>query len=264
MPTRDEQRERGSEKAAGLTADLSGRSALVTGAGRGLGRASAIALAAAGASVLAVSRTEEELETLTSTIEKDGGTASYRCFDITDLELLEGTLADTEFDIVVNSAGVSVPQPFLEVDAETLETVLRVNLIAVFQTCQVAARSIVRRGGGASIINITSEMGHVGSPDRTVYCMSKHGLEGLTKAMALELAAHQIRVNSIAPTYVRTPMTREWLDDPSFLKWATSQIPLGRIGEPSDVTNAVLYLASDASRMMTGATVLLDGGWTAK
>jgi NAD(P)-dependent dehydrogenase (short-subunit alcohol dehydrogenase family) len=169
-----------------------------------------------------------------------------------------------QVDILVNNAGTNVPEPFLEVSEDNLDRMLAVNVKGVFLVAQAAARRMVKRGEGGSIINISSQMGHVGAPRRTVYCATKHAVEGLTKAMAVELAPHKVRVNSVAPTFVETPMTKPLLEDETLREDTLSRIPLGRLGRVEDVTGAVLFLASPAAGLITGASLLVDGGWTAQ
>jgi NAD(P)-dependent dehydrogenase (short-subunit alcohol dehydrogenase family) len=238
---------------------LRGRTAVVTGASRGLGASITLTLAEAGARVLAVARSRVELDELASrhnnVIPLDG--------DVTDADFVQG-LAQIEIDILVNNAGMNRPLLIEDVDIGTLDSMLGLNVRAAYLVAQAAARSMLAHGRGGSIINITSQMGHVGSPRRTVYCMTKHALEGLTKAMAVELAPKGIRVNSVAPTFIETAMTKPMLDDPAFLDFVKNMIPMGKIGQPEDVAAAVLYLASPASRMVTGTSLLVDGGWTAQ
>ncbi|MCA3077366.1 MAG: SDR family oxidoreductase [Rhodocyclaceae bacterium] len=236
-----------------------GRTAVVTGASRGLGASITFALAEAGARVLAVARSRAELEELAS----QHSNITPLVGDVTDANFIQ-SLAKIEIDILVNNAGMNRPLSIEEVDIGTLDSMLALNVRAAFLVAQAAARSMLAHGGGGSIINITSQMGHVGSPKRTVYCMTKHALEGLTKAMAVELAPRDIRVNSVAPTFIETAMTKPMLDNPDFLGFVKSMIPMGRIGQPEDVAAAVLYLASPASRMVTGTSLLVDGGWTAQ
>jgi NAD(P)-dependent dehydrogenase (short-subunit alcohol dehydrogenase family) len=169
-----------------------------------------------------------------------------------------------QVDILVNNAGTNVPEPFLEVSEDNLDRMLAVNVKGVFLVAQAAARRMVERGEGGSIINISSQMGHVGAPRRTVYCATKHAVEGLTKAMAVELAPHKVRVNSVAPTFVETPMTKPLLENETLREDTLSRIPLGRLGRVEDVTGAVLFLASPAAGLITGASLLVDGGWTAQ
>lgn len=237
---------------------LNDRTAVVTGAGRGIGRACALSLANAGARVIAVARTANELAELArehDNIEPWTGDVLEQAF-YDRLEQLEA------LDVLINNAGTNHPQPFEDVDPESLATVINLNITAMFRTAQSAARVMLRSNGG-SIINMSSQMGHVGSPGRTVYCMTKHAVEGLTKAMAVELAPRGIRVNAIAPTFIETPLTKPMLDDKTFNEFVTRMIPMGRVGQPEDVADAVLYLASDASGLVTGHSLKVDGGWTA-
>jgi NAD(P)-dependent dehydrogenase (short-subunit alcohol dehydrogenase family) len=185
--------------------------------------------------------------------------------DVTDSRQVEEAVDFLEqIDILVNNAGTNVPEPFLEVSEENLDKMLAVNVKGVFLVAQAAARRMVERGEGGSIINVSSQMGHVGAPKRTVYCATKHAVEGLTKAMAVELATHNVRVNSVAPTFVETPMTKPFLKDEAFREDTLSRIPMGRLGRVEDVTSAVLFLASPAAGLITGASLLVDGGWTAQ
>jgi NAD(P)-dependent dehydrogenase (short-subunit alcohol dehydrogenase family) len=243
---------------------LDGKTALVTGAGRGIGRAIALALAAAGAELVLVSRTPSELKEVAGKIEKGGGKAEALPFDVTDSAAVRDAVAGLDrIDILVNNAGINRPQPFLEVDEVTLDLLLGLNVRAAFIVAQAAARVMVANGGGV-IINMSSQMGHVGSErNRTVYVMTKHALEGLTKAMALELAPKGVRVVSVAPTFVQTPLTKPFFDDPVFRKWVIDRIPLGRLGTVEEVARAVVFLASPAASLVTGSSLLLDGGWTA-
>jgi NAD(P)-dependent dehydrogenase (short-subunit alcohol dehydrogenase family) len=243
---------------------LDGKAALVTGAGRGIGRAVARAFAAAGAEVLLCSRTGSELETLAGEIRAAGGKARPLPFDVTRPAAIREAFARlSTLDILVNNAGVNRPQPFLEVDEETLEEMLALNVKGAFLVAQAAVRLMVEKGGGV-VINISSQMGHVGSErDRTVYVTTKHALEGLTKAMAVELAPRGVRVVSLAPTFILTPLSKPFLDDPEFRRWVEERIPLGRLGTPEEVALAALFLASPAASLVTGSSLLADGGWTA-
>jgi NAD(P)-dependent dehydrogenase (short-subunit alcohol dehydrogenase family) len=185
--------------------------------------------------------------------------------DVTDSRQVgEAVDFPEQVDILVNNAGTNVPEPFLEVSEDNLDRMLAVNVKGVFLVAQAAARRMVERGEGGSIINISSQMGHVGAPRRTVYCATKHAVEGLTKAMAVELAPHKVRVNSVAPTFVETPMTKPLLEDETLREDTLSRIPLGRLGRVEDVTGAVLFLASPAAGLITEASLLVDGGWTAQ
>ena len=243
---------------------LDGKTALVTGAGRGIGRGIALALAGAGAEVLLNSRTPAELEALAAEIAASGGRARPLPFDVTDSAAARHAIVGLgRLDILVNNAGVNRPQPFLDVDDETLDRLISVNLRAAFVVAQAAARLMVEAGSGI-VINMSSQMGHVGSErSRTVYVMTKHALEGLTKAMAVELAPKGVRVVSIAPTFVETPLTRPFFDDPDTRKWILDRIPRGRAGTIEEVANAVVFLASPAAGLVTGSSLLVDGGWTA-
>ena len=243
---------------------LDGKRALVTGAGRGIGRAAALALAAAGAELVLVSRTASELDKVVDEIASGGGTARSLPIDVTRSDAVRGAFAEFDrLDILVNNAGINRPQPFLEVDEATLDSLLALNVRAAFIVAQAAARLMVANGGGV-IINMSSQMGHVGSErDRTVYVMTKHALEGLTKAMAAELAPKGVRAVSIAPTFVETPLSKPFLDDPDTRRWILGRIPLGRVGTVEEVASAVVFLASPAAALVTGSSLLVDGGWTA-
>ena len=238
---------------------IDGHVALVTGAGRGLGRACALALSGAGARIIAVSRTGAELAGLAG--EAPGHVETW-VEDVTGDALLERIEALDRLDVLVNNAGTNHPQPFLEVTDEVLDGMLDLNVRAAFRVARSAARVMMRRGSG-SIVNMSSQMGHVGSPRRTVYCMTKHGIEGLTKAMAVELGPHDIRVNTVSPTFIETPLTRPFLDDPKFAEFVTGMIAMKRLGTVDEVAAAVLYLASPASGIVTGTSLRVDGGWTA-
>jgi NAD(P)-dependent dehydrogenase (short-subunit alcohol dehydrogenase family) len=243
---------------------LDGHRALVTGAGRGIGRAAAVALAEAGAHVVLASRTGSELEALAAAIRKAGGAAEPLVLDVLDVEGTRATIAaQPPCDILINNAGTNRPAPFLEVSIEDYDTVTDLNVRAAFFVAQAVARGMVVAGVRGAIVNVSSQMGHVGGENRTVYCATKHALEGLTKAMALDLAPHGIRVNSLCPTFVRTPMTAPFFADPEFRAKTIGRIPLGRVGEVEDLMGAIVFLASDASGLMTGTSLTIDGGWTA-
>jgi NAD(P)-dependent dehydrogenase (short-subunit alcohol dehydrogenase family) len=241
--------------------NISGYTALVTGAGRGIGRACALGLAHAGARVIAVARTPSDLESLRLTA---SGDVECWCEDVTTESFYDRVEALNGLDILVNNAGMNRPLPIETVDPSTLDAMLALNVRALFRTSQSAVRVMLRGGKGGSIIHMSSQMGHVGASDRTVYCMTKHAVEGLPKALAVEVAHRGIRVNSVAPTFVETPMTQPMFEDASFLSAVLNSIPIGRIGTPQDVVGAVLFLASAASGMVTGDSIRVDGGWTAR
>ena len=243
---------------------LDGRVAVVTGASRGIGRAAAAALAGAGAHVVLMARGQDDLGAICKEIESAGGQCESRALDITDQRAFEAVLAEIgSIDIFVNNAGTNRPAPFLEVITEDFEAIVDLNLRAAFFCAQAAARSMVNGDTKGSIINMSSQMGHVGGRNRTVYCATKHALEGLTKAMALDLADHGIRVNTLCPTFIETPLTKPFLDNADFAADTVSQIPLGRVGSVTDLMGAIVFLASDASALMTGSSLSVDGGWTA-
>ena len=254
---------RGSLPGRGL--GLDGQRALVTGAGRGIGLACAEALAAAGAHVTLLSRTRSELEEAASDIEAAGGRADVLVCDCTDAAVVSEVIggAPGHWDVLVNNAGTNRPQAFLEVTREAFETVMQINVTAAFFVAQTVAAKMAAAGEGGSIVNMSSQMGHVGGARRSVYCTSKHAMEGMTKAMAIDLAPHRIRVNSVCPTFVVTPMTAPYFEDEAFLADTLGRIPIGRLAQVNDVTGAVVFLASDASAMITGSALKVDGGWTA-
>ena len=248
---------------------LDGCTALVTGAGAGTGLAIAIEFARAGAQVVLVARTPETLEAAASTIQSFDGRALVRTCDITDSPAIRRLIAELpQLDIVVNNAGTNVPEPFVDVSQEHLDMLIQLNMRATFIVAQASVKKMFehpeRSALGGVVINITSQMGHVGSPNRTAYCMTKHGIEGLTKAMAVELAPKSIRVNSLAPTFVDTPLIRRIVDTPAKRDYLVSRIPMGRMASESDIAAAAVYLASPAAAMVTGTCLLVDGGWTAQ
>lgn len=248
---------------------LDGRIALVSGAGRGIGRSVALALARAGAEVLLMARTRDEIEQAAGEIRESGGQARAVPCDVTDAAALaQAFAAITRLDVLVNSAGTNIPEPFVEVTEAHLDTLVGLNVKAAFRVAQAAARKMLeaadRKERGGAIANITSQMGHVGAVNRTVYCMTKHAVEGLTKAMAVELAPHNIRVNAIAPTFIETPMTAPMFARPGFGEWVRERIPMGRLGQLDEVAAAVLFAVSPAASLMTGTSLVIDGGWTAQ
>ena len=239
---------------------LDGQVALVTGAGRGIGRACAEGLADAGARVIGVARSGDDLATLR---EHSSGRIDTWAADVTDDKLIARIEAIEGLSILVNNAGGNRPQSFVDVDSESLDFVIGLNVRATFRVAQAAARAMLAQRIEGSIVNMSSQMGHVGSPKRTVYCMTKHAVEGLTKAMAVELAPHGIRVNTVAPTFVETPLTKPMLDDPEFRDFVMGMIPLKKLASLDDVVAAVLYLVSPSAGMVTGHSLKVDGGWTA-
>ena len=249
--------------------NLKNKNALVTGAGKGLGRACAIALSEGGSNLIIISRTKKDLSEVSKIIKKNKSKCkSYVC-DLTNYgEIKKIINKQPRIDILVNNAGNNIPEHFTKVKTKNMENLVKINTIAAFNVAQLCALKMIelknRRKIGASIINISSQMGHVGGPIRSVYNMNKFGLEGLTKGMAIDLAKYNIRVNSIAPTFVITPMTRKFLKNKKFRKQTLNNIPLGRFAEMSEVSSAVAFLASDAASMITGTSLLVDGGWTAK
>ncbi len=238
---------------------LKDRTVLITGAGRGIGRACAVAFAQAGAIVIAAARTDDDLQSLSTEYPE---TIETWVNDVTEDSFYERIEGLEKLDVLINNAGTNRPQPFVDVDAESLNAVIDLNVRAMFRTAQSAARVMLRNGSG-SIINMSSQMGHIGSPNRSVYCMTKHAVEGLTKAMAVELGPAGVRVNALAPTFIETPMTRPMLDDPDFKEFVKRMIQIGKVGQPNEVAVAALYLASDAAAMVTGHSLRIDGGWTA-
>jgi NAD(P)-dependent dehydrogenase (short-subunit alcohol dehydrogenase family) len=248
---------------------LDGRVALVAGAGRGIGRSVAIAFAAAGAEVLLLARTQTEIEQAAAEIRAAGGQARALACDLCDAAAVAGVFAAIpRLDVLVDSAGTNIPEPFVEVSEAHLDLLVDINVKATFRLAQAAARKMLespqRKERGGAIILVSSQMGHVGAVNRTVYCMTKHAVEGLTKAMALELAPHNIRVNSVSPTFIDTPMTAPMFARPGFGEWVRERIPLGRLGRLEEVAAAVVFAASPAASLMTGTSLVIDGGWTAQ
>jgi len=242
---------------------LRGDLAVVTGASRGLGEGCALALAGAGADLVLIGRNIEDLTAVATKIKDLGQAAEVLTMDVTNPEPLAAALGELPpFKIFVNNAGTNQPQPFLEVDEKTYDSLMDLNLRAAFFAAQAAARLMVRYGKGGTIINMSSQAGHRALRDRSVYSASKFGLEGLTKAMAFELAEYNIRVNAVAPTFVETPLTKSGLEQKEFRQYVEDKIRLPRLGRINDVAAAVLFLASPASSMITGTSLLVDGGWT--
>jgi NAD(P)-dependent dehydrogenase (short-subunit alcohol dehydrogenase family) len=244
---------------------LDGRRALVTGASSGIGLAAAAALADAGAAVTLVARQAAGLEAAQDAIRSAGGHAQALPLDITDLDATVAAVATHgPFDVLVNSAGLARHSPALETTPADYDAVMALNLRAAYFLTREVARGLVAAGRGGSLINISSQMGNVGGPDRAVYCATKHALEGMTKAMAIEWGPHGIRVNTLCPTFIRTPLAEQTLQDPARRAWVLSKIKLGRVGEVTDVMGPVVFLASDASALVTGTHLIVDGGWTAE
>jgi NAD(P)-dependent dehydrogenase (short-subunit alcohol dehydrogenase family) len=233
---------------------LDGRRAIVTGAGRGIGLAAAAALAEAGAEVTLVARTASEIGAAAAEM---GGSAAV--LDVSDIAAVKAFFADRPaFHILVNNAGTNRPKPMWDVSEEDYDAVYNLNVKSAFFVAQACARKMMVDGAKGSLIHMSSQMGHVGGPDRSLYCGSKWALEGMNKAFALDLAAHGIRSNTIAPTFIETPLTRPYFEDPDFKAAVLSKIKLGRIGQVEDLMGAILFLASDASRLMTGTSMVVD------
>jgi NAD(P)-dependent dehydrogenase (short-subunit alcohol dehydrogenase family) len=244
---------------------LDGKRALVTGAGRGIGLAAAAALAQAGAQVTLAARTLAQIEEAVAAIRARGQQADALVLDVTDVEAARRAIADAKpFQILVNNAGMNRPAPLADVTVEDFDAIFALNVRAAYFMAQAVARQLIEAKLAGSIINISSQMGHVGAARRTVYCASKHAMEGFTKAMAIELAPHNIRVNTLGPTFVETPLTRPFFQNETFRKDVLSKIKLGRLGQVEDLTGAIVFLASDASALMTGSSLVVDGGWTAE
>jgi NAD(P)-dependent dehydrogenase (short-subunit alcohol dehydrogenase family) len=236
----------------------------VTGAGRGIGLACAAALAEAGAHVVLVARTEAEIEAAATAIQAAGFSAEPVALDVTDLSAMRAAVVrHGPFDAFVNNAGTARHAPFLDADEADFDAVIALNLRAAFFAAQAVARGMHAAGKRGSIINISSQMGLVGGPLRSVYAASKHALEGMTKAAAIELGPLGIRMNTLCPTFVATPLNRPFFDEPGFRQWVLSNIRLGRVGRVEDLMGAIVFLASDASALMTGSALVVDGGWTA-
>jgi len=243
---------------------LNGRNALITGASSGIGLGCAVALAEAGAHVCLSARNETHLNKVVKSIQKKGYSAEAMVMDISKIESTQELIANKgPFDILVNSAGLGRHAPSQETTVEDFDEVMNVNLRGAYFVTQAVANGLIGSKKSGSLINISSQMGHVGGIDRAVYSASKHAVEGFTKAMAIEWGPHQIRVNTICPTFVRTPLTQSTFDNAERKRWIEEKIKLGRICEVEDIMGAVVFLASEASAMITGTALMVDGGWTA-
>lgn len=243
---------------------LDGRRALVSGGSRGIGLAAAHALAEAGAEVVLAARSQPALDEACAAVRAAGGRARVWCVDVTDsAAVTAGVAQHGPFDVLVNNAGTNRPGLLADTTEDDLRAVFDLNVMASFFVAREVARGMQAAGRRGSLINVSSQMGHVGSAGRTVYCASKHAIEGLTKALAWELGASGIRVNSLCPTFIETDMTRHMFEDAAFHAMVLSKIALGRLGRPDEVMGAVVFLASDASSLVTGSALMVDGGWTA-
>jgi NAD(P)-dependent dehydrogenase (short-subunit alcohol dehydrogenase family) len=244
---------------------LDGRHALVTGAGRGIGVAIATALARNGAHVHLASRSADEVGAVAEALRQEGRQASPLVLDVTDAAAVQAAVAGLPLlSVLVNNAGTNRPKPMAQVSLEDFDAVFGLNVRALYVVTQAVVGRMLAAGAKGSVINISSQMGHVGGPNRSLYCGSKHAVEGITKALAVELAPHGIRVNSIAPTFIETAMTRPYFEVPGFLDQVLGKIPLGRLGQVEDIMGAVAYLAGDAAALVTGTSLVVDGGWTAQ
>lgn len=248
---------------------LDGRTALITGAGRGLGVGMAKGLSHCGANVVLMSRTRPELETVAEEISALGGTAEILVCDVTDEDAVRAAIGGLPaLDILINNAGTNIPQPFVDVESAALDTMLNLNVRAAFIVAQAAVSRMLkdkdRAARGGAVVNISSQLGRVALRGRSVYTMTKHAIEGMTKSMAIELAPNRIRVNAVGPTWVDTPMTGPALADPDFRAEIIGSIPMGHLAQVEDIVGAVVFLASPAAAMITGASLVVDGGWTAR
>src|SRR5688572_22324949 len=242
---------------------LDGKRALVTGAGRGIGLAAAAALADAGAHVVLAARTRDEIEEAAEAIRGKGGSAEALPLDVTDFDAVRRAIGtQTPFHVLFNNAGGNRPQPFLEFKVEDFDFIMDLNVRAAFVMAQAVARRMVEAKIAGSLIHTTSQMAFTTGPGRTVYCASKAAVEAFSRGIALELAPHRIRSNTLAPTFIETPMSKPFLEDKALKDFVMAKIKLGRIGQVEDLTGAIVYLASDASSLMTGTHMLIDGGWT--
>lgn len=244
---------------------LDGRRALVTGAGRGIGLAAAAALAQAGAEVVLTARTATEIEAAAAAIRAEGGAASALPLDVDDVAAAARAIAAAgPFHALVNNAGTNRPAPFQDVTVADFDAIMSLNVRAAFFAAQAVARGMIEAGIPGAIVHVSSQMGHVGGARRSVYCASKWAIEGLARAMAIDLAPHGIRVNTLCPTFIETPLTRPFFEDEAFRANVLQKIKLGRIGQVEDLMGSIVFLCSDAAALMTGSSVVVDGGWTAE
>jgi NAD(P)-dependent dehydrogenase (short-subunit alcohol dehydrogenase family) len=249
--------------------NLKGKIALITGAGKGIGKACAIALAEAGAKVIILSRTKSDLDKVSKIIKKTKGSSKSFVCDVTQLETFKKVLKKiNRLDILVNNAGNNRPEHFTKVTQENMEYLTNLNMKAAFNVAQLSSqkmiKSINRKKIGGSIIHMSSQLGRVGCEGRNVYNMNKFGVEGLARGMAVELAPYNIRVNTVCPTFVETPMVKKFFKNKKFKNKMLKKIPLGRVAKENDVATAVAFLAADSSEMITGTSLIVDGGWTAQ
>jgi len=243
---------------------LDGRRALVTGASRGIGLGAAVALSEAGAHVLLASRSQSDLDAVAAAISERGGAVDTVELDVTCQSRVRDVIdAEPRFDILVNNAGMNRPGPMQAMSTADFDSVMDLNVRAIYFLTQAVVAKMLADEQPGTIINVSSQMGRVGGIDRTVYCASKHAVEGMTRALAIELGPHQIRVNTICPTFIRSPLTEKTFADPDLVDWIESKIKLGRIGEIEDIMGAIVFLASDAAALVTGSSLMIDGGWTA-
>ena len=243
---------------------LEGKTALITGASSGIGQGAAVALACAGASVICVARGEDRLVETEKALKEKNWAVTSAVVDINDHSAVQNIFANHEIDIVVNAAGQARHSAAVDTTSEDYDAVMNVNLKSAYFISTTAAKSMLERSTNGSIIHISSQMAHVGGVDRAVYSASKHALEGMVKSMAIEWGPDGIRINSICPTFVRTPLTEPTFQNPDRVKWIKDKIKIGRVAEVSDIMGAVFYLATDLSSMVTGTSILVDGGWTAE
>lgn len=241
-----------------ITQEFSGKTVLITGASKGIGRSIALAFLERGSFVIAAARPSKELDDLSNILAERG---EIWAEDVTTESFLGRIKELNALDFLINNTGINFPEALVNVSDEHLDKMLNLNVRSTFR---ISREGVKQMCSGGCVINVTSQMGHIGSPNRTAYCMTKHAIEGLTKAMAVELAPKNIRVNSVAPTFIKTDMTSEWLSDAKFVEFIRSMMPLGKIGQPEDVASAVIYLCSDGAKMVTGHSLIIDGGWTAQ